>query len=69
MLHYLSLGMGKDLRLHHDVLHNLKGIFSNVHFCQVTTDLSKLMGLQSEVNGSQLPLGAFQHIGSVMLQS
>lgn len=54
MLDYFSLGMGKDLSLHHVMLHNLKGIFSNVHFYLVTIDLSlsKLMSLQSEVNGT-----------------
>lgn len=63
--------MGKDLSLQHAVLHDLEGIFSTVHFCLVSTDLSlsKLVSLQSEVIGTQLPLGTFQHVGSVMLQS
>lgn len=53
------------------MLHNLKGVFSDVHVCLATIGLylSKLMSLESQVNGTQLPLGTFQHIGSMMLQS
>lgn len=32
--------MGEEVSLQHAVLHNLKDIISNVHFCLVTTDLS-----------------------------
>lgn len=62
--------MVKMLSFQHAVSHDLNGIFSNVHFCLVTIDLYLYVDeIESQVNGTQFPLGTFQQIGSVMLQS